>query len=156
MKAAGVPTLAADALYGATTTILSDVSKELSKELGTLVDAYRNDVTSAMVSRMEDVGQSTAAAVVGPPSNATAAAVDTIGQQPLDRERRVSWEFIRAMKALFAESLRDPDAVRSGLARIWSDEGDVAFVCADASRGCRERFRRDGRKCLRVVAVYGG
>eukprot|EP01033_Poteriospumella_lacustris_P011157 gene11157-7938_t len=152
LKAAGIPTLVADALYGATTTIISDVSKEL----GTLVDAYRKDVTSAMVSRMEDVGQATAAAVAGPPSNATAAAVDTIGQQPLDRERRVSWEFIRAMKALFAESLRDPEAARSGLARIWSDDGDVAFVCADASRGCRERFRRDGRKCLRVVAVYGG
>eukprot|EP01033_Poteriospumella_lacustris_P009264 gene9265-6635_t len=152
LKAAGVPTLAADALYGATTTILSDVSKEL----GTLVDAYRNDVTSAMASPMEDAGGATAPGVAGPPSNATAAAVNTIGQQPLDRERRVSWEFIRAMKALFTESLRDPEAARSGLARIWSDDGDVAFVCADASRGCRERFRRDGRKCLRVVAVYGG
>ena len=68
----------------------------------------------------------------------------------------VSIEYIHAMKALFARSLQDPAAERSGLVRVTSDQGDVAFVCGDKARNCRQEFKEKGRRCLSVVVTFGG
>eukprot|EP01031_Cornospumella_fuschlensis_P025332 gene25332-30588_t len=158
LRVAGVPGAVADELYACTKHVLSEASQLMKVDLAKLVsENMKSSVADSMDNAISGVVQVAASS----PFDGAAAAAGRVHAQlqhstgacppSSGREVVVSIEYIRAMKALF-EQLKDPEATRSGLMRVVSDQSDVAFVCEP----CRGRFVKEGRGCLSVIVLLEG
>eukprot|EP01031_Cornospumella_fuschlensis_P026916 gene26916-32526_t len=157
LRVAGVPGAAVDVVYECTKSALSAVSQDLGAELAQFSGDIKQAVASCVGGAASAAARNQSSSMLPPQQLQllqqlpSACSSGSVGQVVV-----VSIEYIHAMKALFARSLKDPAAERSGLVRVTSDQGDVAFVCGESAWNCRQEFKEKGRRCLSVVVTFGG